>query len=70
MSRARKLFRRCLAIDYMDGVTWQAYALLESRENNYDRAKELLMQGLEVDRRNPHLWNACGVVEQKLDNLR
>jgi len=45
VSAARKLFRRCLALDPNDLVTYQALALLESRQNCVQDASAIFKRG-------------------------
>ncbi len=64
----RQCYREGLVMDSPVPSLWQSWALMESREGNWNLARILFFKGTRVDDKNALLWQAWALMEAELKN--
>lgn len=49
---------------------WQAWAVYQERQGQYEKARTTFERALEIDSRNPYVCHAYGLMEERLGNLK
>lgn len=66
---ASKLFRRCIVLSPTDGRAWLGLARLHASRGDIQSARRTFREAVAVCRKNPHLLQAWGVLEERQDAI-
>lgn len=62
---ALRFYRRCIKLDSADGRAWLGLARIHIAEGDIESARRTFRAGTNASRKNPHLLQAWGVLEEK-----
>ena len=67
-SDAKELLKKITKIQPENAPTWQAWALMEKDQGNFDEARKLFEKGVKADPSHAYLWQAWALMERSLNN--